>query len=289
MGEPRIAIEDTGAGPPIVLLHGLTATRRYVLQGSRHLLGRGYRLLAYDARGHGESEAPRDPAAYDYHLMVRDLDRVLAEKGLDRPVLVGSSMGAHTATAFALERPERVAALVQITPAYMGAGRSDPDELAHWDALAGALERGDPDAFIDLSGTTKIPERWREGVELAIRQRLERHRDLRAVASALRVVARSDAWEGLELLSGLEVPTLVVASRDEVDPGHPLSIAQDYARLIPGAELVVEDRGAPPLAWQGSRLSNAIGDFLEGVLPRGVPTSRNSASPPDPRGASQAG
>ncbi|HEV2723980.1 MAG TPA: alpha/beta hydrolase [Thermoleophilaceae bacterium] len=289
MAEPWIAIEDTGAGPPIVLLHGLTATRRYVVQGSRHLLGRGYRVLAYDARGHGESEAPSDPGAYDYHLMVGDLDRVLTEKGLDRPVLVGSSMGAHTATAFALERPERVAALVQITPAYIGAGRSDPGELTHWDALAGALEQGDVEAFIGLSGTASIPERWREGVELGIRQRLERHRDLRAVAAALRVVPRSDAWAGLERLRGLEVPTLVVASRDEVDPGHPISVAEEYARLIPGAELVVEDPGASPLAWQGSQLSRAIGDFLERALPQGGPTSTDSASPAGPGRASEAG
>ena len=263
MSEPNLAIDDTGGGPAIVLLHGLTATRRYVVQGSRHLLGRGYRLVAYDARGHGESGSPADPVAYGYGLMVKDLERVLTEKGLERPVLVGSSMGAHAATAFALEHPERVSALVQITPAYTGAGRSDPEELAHWDELAAALDRADIDCFVEVSAIAELPERWRGAVELAIRQRLERHRDLRAVASALRVVPRSDAWEGLEKLRGLEVPTLVVASRDEVDPGHPMFIAEEYARLIPDAELAVEDEGSPPLAWQGSRLSRKIGDFLE--------------------------
>ncbi|MCA1683152.1 MAG: alpha/beta hydrolase, partial [Actinobacteria bacterium] len=66
-----------------------------------------------------------------------------------------------------------------------------------------------------------------------------------------------------------EVPTLVIASRDEVDPGHPMFIAEDYARLIPDSELAVEDPGAPPLAWQGNQLSRRIGDFLERVLPDG--------------------
>ena len=46
---------SAGDGPPIVLLHGLSATRRNVVQGSRHLIKRGYRLIAYDARGHGSS------------------------------------------------------------------------------------------------------------------------------------------------------------------------------------------------------------------------------------------
>ncbi|MEA2399831.1 MAG: hypothetical protein QOK00_234, partial [Thermoleophilaceae bacterium] len=47
--------EVAGQGPPVVLLHGLSATRRNVVQGSRALLRRGYRLIAYDARGHGAS------------------------------------------------------------------------------------------------------------------------------------------------------------------------------------------------------------------------------------------
>lgn len=264
---PSISVDDAGDGPPIVLLHGLTATCRYVVQGSRHLLGRGYRLVAYDARGHGESGAPADPAGYGYDLMVGDLERVLDSLRLERPVLVGSSMGAHVATAFALARPEHVAALVQITPAYMGRGRSDPQELAHWDALAAALADGDIPSFMRLSGTHELPERWREGVELGMQQRLERHRDLRAVAAALRVVPRSNAWDGLDLLRDLDVRTLVVASRDEVDSGHPMFIAEDYVRLIPSAEFAVEDPGAPPLAWQGNQLSRRIGDFLERVLP----------------------
>ena len=44
---------------------------------------------------------------------------------------------------------------------------------------------------------------------------------------------------------------------------HPLSLAREYARRLPSAELVVEDEGSSPLAWQGARLSRAIGDFLE--------------------------
>src|SRR6188472_4392676 len=66
--------EIAGDGPPIVLLHGLSATRRNVVQGSRHLIARGYRLIAYDARGHGSSSpAPR----YEYADLVGDLEAVL--------------------------------------------------------------------------------------------------------------------------------------------------------------------------------------------------------------------
>ena len=266
MALPRISIEDSGEGPPIVLLHGLTATRRYVVHGSRHLLGRGYRLVSYDARGHGESDAAEDPGAYSYDDMVGDLERVLEQKALERPVLVGSSMGAHVVTAFALAQPARVAALVQITPAYRSHGRTSPDELSHLDELAAALERGNVDEFIAISRTSSLPERWRGVVEDGTRQRLERHRDLRAVAAALRVAPRSSAWSGLEALEGLQLPVLVVGSRDEVDPGHPLSVAEEYARRLPHGELAVEAPGSSPLAWQGGQLSKRIGDFLERVL-----------------------
>ena len=95
------------------------------------------------------------------------------------------------------------------------------------------------------------------------RQRLERHRDLRAVADALRVVPASVAFDGLESLRGIDAPALVVGSRDEADPMHRLGVAERYAELLPRGELAVEDEGRSPLAWQGARLSKAIAEFLE--------------------------
>jgi pimeloyl-ACP methyl ester carboxylesterase len=255
--------ESAGTGGPVLLLHGLTATRRNVVQGSRHLLSAGWGLIGYDARGHGESSAPADPGAYEYSDLEADLEAVLDHLGLERVALVGSSMGAATAMRFALANTGRVSALVQITPAYGGSGRVAEAELAHWDRLAEALDGGDIDAFVEETGVATLPERWREPARIATRQRVERHRDLGAVARALRVVPRSEAFAGLDSLAGLDLPVLVVGSRDEADPGHPLAIAQEYARRLPRAGLVVEEEGASPLAWQGARLSRAIGGFLE--------------------------
>ncbi len=252
-----------GDGPPIVLAHGLTATRRNVIQGSRHLLGRGWRLFGYDARGHGDSSPAPDPQAYEYADLAGDMLAVLDSQGVERATVVGSSMGAATAVHFALEHPERVDALVLITPAYRGAGQLGADALDHWDKLAAALESGDIDAFVDASGANELPERWREPARLATRQRIERHRDLDAVARALRVVPRSEAFASLDELERIELPVLVAGTRDEADPGHPLATAEEYVRRLPRGELVVEKAGDTPLAWQGARLSKAIGDFLE--------------------------
>jgi pimeloyl-ACP methyl ester carboxylesterase len=248
--------EIDGDGPPILLLHGLSATRRNVVQGSRHLAKRGYRLIAYDARGHGASSpAP----GYGYPDMIADLEAVLAELELDRVAMAGSSMGAAVAMAFALDHPERVPALVQITPAYAGRARATEG----WERMATALERGGIDAFVDAAEPDGLPERWSETARTAVRQRMERHEHLDAVARALREVPGSVAWMGMEPLERLDVPVLLVGSRDDVDRLHPLSVAQEYERRLPRAELVVEEEGKSPLAWQGARLSGVIGDFLE--------------------------
>jgi pimeloyl-ACP methyl ester carboxylesterase len=253
--------EQAGDGPPVVLLHGLSATRRNVVQGSRALVKRGYRLISYDARGHGASSpAPR----YEYSDLVADLAAVLDELEIETAALVGSSMGAATAMAFTLEHPERVPALVQITPAYTGYARTGDVDGELWEQLAETLDEG-IDAFVNVAQPDDVPERWREVAREATRQRMERHEHLDAVAQALREIPGSTAWKGLEPLSSLEVPVLIVGSQDDADSLHPLGVAQEYSRKLPTAELVVEDKGDSPLAWQGARLSNVIADFFERV------------------------
>ena len=256
--EPGIAGETAGTGPDVVLAHGLTATRRYVVSGSRALPRAGYRLTTYDARGHGES----DPAeTYEYRDMVRDMEAVLDHLGARHAVVGGASMGAATAVAFALAHPERVRALILITPAYEGQPSGAYDD---WDALADGLEHGGVEGFL-AAYDPPIGEPWRETVLKVARQRLERHRHPEAVAQALRAVPRSAAFDGLGALEEIELPTLIVASRDEADPGHPLRVGEQYAALLPDAELVTEEPGKSPLAWQGARLSRRIGEFLTRV------------------------
>jgi pimeloyl-ACP methyl ester carboxylesterase len=269
-GGVTIAGETLGEGPDVVLMHGLTATRRYTVMGSKALPRAGYRVTTFDARGHGESSPAPERSAYEYRDMVEDLGAVLDHLGASRAVLGGASMGAHTAMAFALAFPARVAALVQITPAYDGDPREDPESLARWDRLADGLESGGVDGFL-AAYNPPVDERFRETVMTVTRQRLERHRHPRAVADALRVVPRSLAFEGLEELEHVAIPTLVVASRDEADPGHPHAVGRAYVERLPDARLLTEDEGKSPLAWQGARLSKAIAEFLGDSLRPGHP------------------
>jgi pimeloyl-ACP methyl ester carboxylesterase len=253
--------EQVGNGPPIVLLHGLTATRRYVVMGSRTLEQSGHRVVSYDARGHGRSTPAADRGAYDYERLAGDLEAVLDVLEIERAVLAGASMGAHTAVRFALRHHERVAALALITPSF------DPDlpdgeaTFAGWDALARGLREGGVEGFVEAYDLHSVPEAWRETIEKVLRQRLAAHEHPAAVADALEAVPRSRPFEGVDELASIEIPTIVVASRDEADPGHPLEVGERYAEAIPTASLVVEEAGPPPrspIAWQGGQLSKVL-------------------------------
>ena len=262
-----LAGEDAGApeAPAIVLLHGLTATRRYVLMGSRLLERSGYRVIAYDARGHGRSTPAPDPAAYGYEQLAADLQDLLDALGLQRVALAGASMGALTILRVALQHPARVGARGGITPAYDPQAPPGASPEGDRDVLAQALREGGVEGFLRAYDFSAVPPAWRETVQRVVRQRLCAHEHPLAVADAMTALARSRPFASLAELGEIAAPTLLVASRDEVDPGHPLALAESYAAAIPGALLTVEDGGPParsPIAWQGGQLSRALLELL---------------------------
>jgi pimeloyl-ACP methyl ester carboxylesterase len=263
-GGVTLAAEKDGEGVPVVLLHGLTATRQYVVMGSKALERSGHRVVAYDARGHGESAPAPRPDACGYELLAGDLEAVLDELGIGEAVLAGASMGAHTIARFALSRPDRVAAAVFITPAFEP-GR-DPG-LEGWDRLASGLRDGGIDGFVEAYDFSRVPEDWHETVLRVIRQRLAKHRDLDAVADALSAVPRSTPFDSMEDLGRIRCPAVVVASGDEADPGHPFAVGERWAKALGNAELRTEEPGKSPLAWQGAQLSKIIAELSGSVRP----------------------
>jgi pimeloyl-ACP methyl ester carboxylesterase len=260
-GGVRLSASDDGSGPAVVLLHGLTATRRYVVMGSRAVERSGHRVVAYDARGHGRSSPAPAPGGYGYDELAGDLLRVLDELGISRAVLAGASMGGHTALTLALAEPERVAGLVVITPGYDPETYDAPARLAHWDALASGLRRGGIEGFLAAYDIDAVPEAYRATVVKVIRQRLALHEHPDALADAIQVVPRSQPFGSLSELGAIRsIPVTVVASADGPDPEHPQALGEAYAAAIPDARLVRDEPGRSPIAWQGSQLSHVIGE-----------------------------
>jgi 3-oxoadipate enol-lactonase len=231
--------------------------------GSRVLERSGHRTIAYDARGHGHSSPAPTPDAYDYQLLADDLRAVLDRLEIERAAIAGASMGAQTALRFALDHPERVRALGLITPAFDPGAPTSADAYAGWDALAQGLRRGGVEGFLGAYDFDAIPQRFRDTVAKVVHQRLSAHDHPLAVADALESVPRSRPFESWGELGGIGAATVVVASRDEADPGHPLVVARRYAAAIPDAKLLVEKPGDSPIAWQGGRLSKMITELIE--------------------------
>ena len=276
-GRPVLAGESEGEGPDVFLCHGLSATRRYVTHGSHALPRAGFRVHTYDARGHGESEPAPEGEGYSYDFLAGDLDRIVRERSeSDRVVVGGHSMGCHSAAAWAIGNPERVAAMILIGPVYDGTNGTPDDD--RWDARADALLEGGPERFAEeVAGGFDDPEVAGTVRRLAL-ERARLHRSPEALAVALREVPRSRPFDSLDDLAQVGAPTLVIGSRDRYDPGHPMATARLWADVIDGSRFEIEAEGDSPLSWQGGRLSRLIASFLSEVLGSGVAASGGGGS-----------
>ena len=104
----------------------------------------------------------------------------------------------------------------------------------------------------------------REGHIVTIEDPIEvLHQDKKCIVSQREIGIDTESYE--DALRHVACPTLVIGSRDRLDPEHPMRIAEHWAELIPGAKFLVEGDGESPLAWRGGTLSRVIADFLVAV------------------------
>jgi pimeloyl-ACP methyl ester carboxylesterase len=142
--------EVAGAGPEVAFLHpGLWDRRTW--DDQFEVFARAYRVLRLDARGYGRSSRLEPGRPYS---PVDDLGAVMDAAGFARAALVGCSIGGGTALEFAVEHPDRVAALVLVATALPGLEEGTPEEEAWWDEHGApvrvAVEAGDLERAQDL-------------------------------------------------------------------------------------------------------------------------------------------
>ena len=118
-------------------------------------------------------------------------------------------------------------------------------------ALRGAAHAAASTASSRPTATRRCPSSGRTTIDKVLRQRLGAHEHPDAVADALHAVPRSRPFESWDELGEIAVPTVVVASRDEADPGHPYAIGERYAEAIPGARAALRGAGQLPAGLAG--------------------------------------
>jgi 3-oxoadipate enol-lactonase len=230
--------------------------------GSRLLEKEGWRVISFDARGHGKSDPAPNPADYTYAHLGEDLRAVVAQTGASRPVLMGISMGAHTAAAACATGSVEAAALLLVTPAFSPSEPIQAATLEHWDRLSQALRENGPEGFVDEWKGGGVADKWLDVVTRATLQRLRQHSNPEALSEALMCIPRSRPFESWDTLNSLKLPTTVVGSLDSSDPGHPLETAREWSAAVPGADFVVEEEGESPLAWRGAFLSRLVTELV---------------------------
>ncbi|MBO0777642.1 MAG: alpha/beta fold hydrolase [Ktedonobacteraceae bacterium] len=240
----RLAYSQTGSGPLAIYAHGLTLSRA----SDRRLglldfspIAADHHLIAYDARGHGESGVSRNPEDYTWPSLADDLLALADRFSADQPIsAIGTSMGTGTILHAVVKAPNRFGRLVLTAPPTAWEARANQAEV--YERMAAILETSSseaaaavfsqipaPSIFADVSGYLSEPD-----VQPAV------------LPTVLRGAGRSNL-PSREQLARITQPTLILSWA--TDPTHPVAVAEELARMIPGARLHVSTTAADVRTW----------------------------------------
>ena len=233
----RLAAQDEGAGPPVLLVHSAIVNRRSWDPVVPHLVKAGYRAIRYDMRGFGESTSEDVRfAAHD------DLVAVLDHFGVGQVAVVGNSMGAVFAIDGLLAAPDRFVAFVWVAGG-IGGWDKEPstEEEALFKAEGDAEEAGDWDLAAELDTRIWV-DGWRDGVNQPAT------RTDPAVRAAIKAMDRELLEPGrvygdrqrleppaVERLEAITQPTLVVIGA--LDTSGTREAADQLAQRVAGARI----------------------------------------------------
>jgi 3-oxoadipate enol-lactonase len=251
----------TGGGWPVVMAHGLMGSIAMMDElGERpaELASRGFRVINYDARGHGRSGFTKDTDHYSWFSLARDMYALLRHLGVERAHVGGGSMGAGTSLVLALEHPDMVERLVLIAPPPMGQVMEPVSQM--FGAFATLIESAGLERAVEV--VMELPQwaplresdpqryDWMRGWLLS--------QNAEAIVYAIRGLLQGPPLPE-ERFAEIRAPALIIAHPD--DDIHPLASAQWLHEAIGGSRLVV----APSMLYfqeHPEEMMRIVGDFL---------------------------
>jgi pimeloyl-ACP methyl ester carboxylesterase len=242
---------DEGKGPPLVFLHGFTSCAEAWFQQFEHFCGR-YRVIAYDSVNHGmSSNSPRDADEPD---RADELEALLSALGIERPVLLGNSMGGNTLLRWAARFPERAAALVPSGTGVGGDGQPRAALREPIDPLTLLLPIGDSLTEGFAKREPRLYERYLRIRSTATSIENRRHPRKPSAASTAERTHLADR------VSRIRVPLLaIVGSLDAARPR-----AEQLHKCVPQSEYAVIE-GAPHNVYYeaAAEYNRQVASFLE--------------------------
>lgn len=262
--ELRYRLYGDADAPLAVIGHGIFSSLEQFSDRAEGLdvLASRYRILLYDARGHGQSEGPETPDGYSWRILAGEMLDLAAHAGEERPIIGGASMSASAALRAAVERPGAARALVLIAPPPIGSRElreeSETQALQMLATLAGAVESFGLSGTADMAATMPAfaAAAGEGGAEIL------RSQNPRTIVPIIRGLFDSGRVDP-EAYAGIEAPVAVFAHPD--DPLHPVRSANLLAERIPHCRVHV---GPERDYWQNhpGELAREIIAFLDDAL-----------------------
>jgi len=257
----NLALEDRGAGIPILFVHGYPLSRR-IWDPQIEGLADVARLIVPDLRGHGESDAV--PGPYSMDMLADDCLAVLEALDITTPVvLCGLSMGGYVTFAFYRKYPEKVAGLIL---AATRSGEDSPEGKANRDKAADQARKGGPSAIAESMLPKMLsPKSYGERPELvqSVWEIMQGTSLDGILGDLMGMKSRPDSTPGLR---NIGVLTLVLHGSD--DQLIPPSEAMAMRGAIPGARLkLLPDAGHLLNMEQPQRFNKAIREFIRELQP----------------------
>jgi pimeloyl-ACP methyl ester carboxylesterase len=243
----RIHYEDNGSGDPVLITHGYASSTR-AWDGQAKTLGKQYRIVTWDMRGHADTDSPDAQEQYSEAATVEDMAAILDHLGIEKAVISGLSLGGYMSLAFYLAHPERVRALMLFDT---GPGYNNPKGREGWNETSERrAKRFEELGLAAVGGSAEV--------------KISVHRSAEGLAKAARGMLAQFDDRVIKSLEQVKVPALVLVGAND----QPFLAATDYmASRIPGAKkVVIPDAGHPANLDQPEAFDAAVLEFL-GRLP----------------------